>query len=382
MKRRLLTVQGPLQYITGQIACHWNTAPSQAVEDTLLLYDFLAEPAIEDQIAEAVLALSRSAPWARIVFIRGAEMDALMRDRYPQSIKRLRALVGIEDFDEIYLARDHVGHGSPLLLNAYVSAKKISYGDSFGLVGQRESLETPLSIKSRLRAGLRRMLLGAPEAIPFDAAILSLPIDMSGRYLATIDMSVPSRSHVVAGVERVYDAVPALRTYCRSLCEAGEPGRSYLYLLSNLTASGLSDAQRETALYAEVIRETSPIGSFVYLKPHPRSTFEVLNAVVDQIKVDYRVRVVDDDRFARMPVELWVDLVRHCEVVAMFSTSAINLKYLFDKEVVMPLTEDRISRHIAPTGVAFMTSACLMMREALANLETWDRKSALWSPVR
>jgi hypothetical protein len=382
MKRRLLTVQGPLQYIAGYIAYRWNRPPTADVEDVLVLYDFLAAPQVEREIADAVRALSRSASWSRVVFISGEDMKTAMRNRYSRSMARLRSLIGVHHFDEIYLARDHVGDGSPLLLNAYAKARKLSYGDSLGLVGQRESLsklDPPLSAASRLRGALRRTLLGTPEPVAFDGAVLSLPIDMSGTYLPQVDLDVPSRDHVVACVEQIYAAVPELRAYCRALCDRGEAGRSHLYLLSNLTASNLTSAPQEAALYAEVIRENSTVGGTVYLKPHPRSTFEVLDTLAADLGADYRVVVVDDKRFSRMPVELWVDLIRHCQVVAMFSTSAINLKYLFDKQVIMPLDEARIARFIAPTAIDHISSVCRMMRETLAKLEVWDGRSVLWS---
>jgi hypothetical protein len=239
-------------------------------------------------------------------------------------------------------------------------------------------LELP-STTTRLRLALRHRLLGGPRSIPFDGAVLSLPIDMSGRYLPGVDLDIPSRDHVLASVEQIYAAMPDLRAYCQSLCEVDTVGQGHLYLLSNLTASGLTDGPRETALYAEVIRKTSPVGGTVYLKPHPRSTFEVLETLASRLEADYCVVVVDDRRFSRTPIELWVDLIRHCTVVAMFSTSAVNLKYLFDKQVIMPLDEDRIARFIAPTAFDHMSSASRMMREALAKLEVWDGRTPLWS---
>lgn len=383
MKRRLLTVQGPLQYITGYIAYRWQRPPSPGVEDVLLLYDFLAAPEIEEQIAEAVRVLSASVPWAKVVYIKGNEMRALMRNRYSCSVKYLQARIGASHFDEIYLMRDYLGHGSPLLLNAYPAARKVIYGDSFGVIGQKGSVAAiydPKSAAARLRLNLRRLLLGEPRAISFDDAVLTLPIDMTGRSLQGIDLAVPSRDHVLACIEQIYGAVPALCAYCESLCAAGRSGSSHLYLLSNLSASGLSDSQQEIALYLEVIREQSPVGGTVYLKPHPRSTFEVLNALADQLKDAYRVIVVDEARFARMPIELWIGLIRHCEVVAMFSTSAINLKYLFDKDVTLPLTETRIAQYIKPVAIGHVSLSQRLMREALANLDRWDGKTVLWSP--
>jgi len=383
MKYRLLTVQGPLQFLTGYIAYRWQRPPAPDVEDILLLYDFFVAPEIEARIAEAVRELAAAAPWVRIVQIDGADMSALMRTRYSRSIRRIRSRIGVAHFDEIYLSRDYLGHGSPLLLNAYPEARKVVYGDSFGLMGQKESvaaIEAPANWRDRLKLAVRRRLFGEPCTIAVDDAVLSLPIDMTGRALDGIPLSVPSREHVVACLEQIYRAQPELRAYCESLREQGRSGASHLYLLSNLTASGLSEAKQEVDLYLEVIRATSPSGGTVYIKPHPRSAFEMLQTLARELANSYDVIVVDDARFARMPVELWIDLMRHCEVVAIFSTSSINLKYLFNKNVILAMTDARIARYIKPLAQSHITLLHQIMSEAIANLDNWDGQSVLWQP--
>jgi hypothetical protein len=389
MRKRLLTVQGPLQFITGYIA-FTSPLPGRGddgpTEDVLLLYDFLCDPALEDAIAESVRQLSGVQPWSRVVLIRGSEMATLMRARYSTCIRRLHGLLGHERFDEIYLARDHIGHGSPLLMNAYPEAVKRAYGDSFGLVGQHTMVKKPTdgtpilaTWARRAKALARHVLVGVPRDIPFDEAVLTLPMDASGRYFATTPLRVPERPHVVACVERLYAAMPALANHCKALCQQGSGLQDHLYLLSNLTASTLASLEQEIALYVEVIESTSPPGSTAFIKPHPRSSHEVLQAVVRQVGARCRVVVLDDVEFGRTPIELWVELVRHCTVVAIFSTSATHLKYLYGKEVVMPLTPQRIERFIPPHWFAFMTKGDRMIRESVENLATWDGRSALWS---
>jgi hypothetical protein len=381
MKRRLLTVQGPLQYITGYIAYRHENPPSPDVEDFLLLYDFFCAPEIEEEIADSIRALSASSPWSHIIFIDSHEMKRLMRRRYADSIKAIQARIGSDHFDEVYVCRDYLGHGSPLLLNSYPAAKKVAYGDSFGLVGQREAIEqtnAPPAMRTRLRNFARQLILGEPAKVDFDVAILPLPIDVSGRYFSNIDLIVPTKNHVRACVEQIYAHLPDLQLYCKKLVEAGTSGDRHLYLLSNLSASGLTTASSELNLYTEVIQNCSPSGATIYLKPHPRSTFEVLNQLVDRLKDDYKVILVDDPRFSRIPIELWVELIQHCEVIAMYSTSAINLKYLYDKLVTMPLTESQITKYFVPGKADYIALAHRMIHESLANLDHWDGRAPLW----
>lgn len=382
MRRRLLTVQGPLQYITGYITFRHENPPSSNVEDFLLLYDFCCAPEVEEEIADSIRELSASSPWTKIIFINGREMNRIMRRRYADSINAIQLLIGSDFFDDIFVCRDYLGHGSPLLLNSYSTARKVAYGDSFGLVGQREAIEqtnASPAMRTRLRHFARQLMLGEPAKVDFDVAILPLPIDVSGRYFSNIDLIVPTKSHVKACVEQIYAHLPDLQLYCKELIEAGTSSDRHLYLLSNLSASGLTTASSELDLYTEVIQNCSPSGATIYLKPHPRSTFEVMNQLVDRLKDEYKVILVEDARFARIPVELWTSLIKHCEVMAIFSTSAINLKYLYDKKVELPLTEAHFDRYFAPSAVKHISSTYNVIHKSLQNLDRWDGRSPLWS---
>lgn len=381
MKKRLLTVQGPLQFITGYIAHSWQASPSPT-EDTLLLYDFLCTPDVEDQIASAVMSLAQSHPWKRIVHVRGEQMIGLMRRPYRNSINDLKTLLGEPSFDDIYLARDHVGDGSALILNSYPTSSKHAYGDSFGLVGQHDAiarLDGPASLLTRLRLLGRRLLLGAPKVISFDDAILSLPIDLSGSYFQRTPLVVPSHAHVRQTVRKMYEGMSELYTYCKELRSRSGMVETPMYLLSNLAGSGLCTVEQEVALYLEVIREHSSPGETLFIKPHPRSSFEFLKAIQQSLQRDRDVVVVDDPRFARMPIELWVDLIAHCRLIAIFSTSCINLKYLYDKDIVLPLDDEHMSRYFKLAAREHISSNYRLMKQAMVNLDHWDGVSPLWS---
>lgn len=132
----------------------------------------LPAPAHQDQQRQRPpqCQLSAGRSWSRVVYIRQAEMDALARRRHASNVRHLHQLLGSDHFDDIYLARDQIGLGSPILLDAYSDARKHAYGDSLGLVGQsahssvfRESAHAPWI--ARCRALAKRLLLGAAESL-------------------------------------------------------------------------------------------------------------------------------------------------------------------------------------------------------------------------
>jgi hypothetical protein len=387
-QKRLLAVQGPLQFITGYIAFDWygrHEGSAANAHNVLLLYDFLCAPEVEAAIVESVRALAGVTPWADIVFISGADMASIVKGRYSTSIARLHERLGHAQFDEIFLARDHIGEGSPLLMNAYARATKLAYGDSFGLVGQRNLFaafdrRSPVrSAASAVKRAAKRALLGAPADVPFDAAVLTLPLDMSGSYLSTIPLIVPPRAHAVDTVTRLSRLLPGLRAYMQSLIAQGTGTSDHLFLLSNLAASGLTSLEGETALYVDVVEQTVPAGSTVFIKHHPRSSEQVLHAVLDRLASRYRAVVLDDAEMSRMPIEIWTDLIAHCALVPMFSTSAINLKYLYGKDVMLPLNESRIRRYFLSDKADYARSVDGMIRQSIDNLDRWDGRSALWT---
>lgn len=389
-KKRLLAVQGPLQYITGYIAFDWYAQlvyPGEDCECVLLLYDFLSPPEVERSMSESVIELSRTAPWSKVAFINGEQMIAIMRGHYKAAVERLHETLGHSCFDEIFLARDYIGDGSPLLISAFPKATRVTYGDSFGLVGQRDVLAHGArsswirAAASYLRRMARRALRGGPAQLPFDAGVLILPMDMSGQFFKKLPLVVPPRDHVVRCVETMRASLVELNAYCEDLMAQGCSDGGFLYLLSNLAASGLTCVDDEVALYVEVIEQTAPAGATVYIKHHPRSGGQVLSAVIGRLRQDYTVVVLDDVRFSRVPVELWGALIARCHIVAMFSTSATNLKYLYGKDVLLPLTDDRLRRFFPSEKVPYMAEANRMISETIDRLEHWDQKSVLWEKV-
>lgn len=386
MKKRLLAVQGPLQFIAGFIAMDWygKSRGETHYETVLLMYDFLMPEALEPEFTAVITRLASVGSWKRVVFIGADRMKSIMQGSYAGSIAGIRDAIGETGFDEIFLARDFCGDGSPLLGNAYPDAHKVAYGDSFGLVADRaqfSDFDARRPIRSTLSACkklARRAVLGGHRRFAFDTAVLSLPLDLSKGELDGVSLMVPSKQHVQRTIHAIAAGLGDLNAYCRSLLAPPSGGTRQLFLLSNLSASGLMTEENEIAMYKKVITTVAAPGDTVLLKVHPRSSRTVLDAVVSAIGNAFPVKIIDDVQLARLPVELWTELIAASNVVAMFSTAAVNIKYIHDKEVVLPLDDAVIERYVDPQRVAYVAGIQKMIGQAVAALENWDGQSILW----
>lgn len=387
IKKRLLAVQGPLQFVAGYIAMDWYGKSADANTDyqsVLLLYDFLLPEELEAEFAAVITRLADVANWHKIVFIGATRMRAITNGRYDAALATLREELGELAFDELYLARDFCGDGSMLIGNAYPDAHKHAYGDSFGLVADRAQFadfnpQAPLrSILSACKKRARRALLGGPRRFAFERAVLSLPLDLSRGELDGVTLTVPSKAHVQGTVQAIAERLGELRGYCAALLAGAGGARCHLFLLSNLSASGLMSQDSEIALYVDIIGRVAAPGEVVYLKVHPRSTRRVLDAVVAAIAGSYQTSIIDNPALARLPIELWTDLIAGCNVVAMFSTGAINIKYIHDVPVLLPLDDALIERYVYPEKVDYIKGIHGMIGQAMTALARWDGRSVLW----
>lgn len=386
-RKRLLAVQGPLQFVAGYTAMDWfgkAQDEAQGYHSVLLMYDFLIPEKLEPEFVAVITSLAHVGGWHAFKFIGASKMRQVMAGSYAGSVAALQAELGEARFDEIFLARDFCGEGSALIGNAYPGAHKVAYGDSFGLLADRTQFgnydpKAPLrSTLSACKQLVRRALFGGPRQFTFDTAVLSLPIDLSRGELTGVALMVPSRQHVQNTVAAIGAVLDELRGYSRSLLAPVGAATCQLFLLSNLSASGLMSEDNEIALYVDIIDAVSGPGDVIFLKVHPRSSRRVLDAVVTHIGAAHQIRIIDDAKLARLPVELWADLIAASNVVAMFSTSALNIKYIHGKDVVLPLTTVLIDRYAYPDKVAYIAGIHCMISNAMALLERWDGQSILW----
>ena len=391
MKKRLLTVQGPIQFLAAYIAMEWYSRTyhcSLIAKTVLLIFDLLVPKDLEQDMAQVTTKLASVQEWASIVFISSAEMSALMNGKYSIRIKKLHKIIGESEFDEIYLSRDFCSHGSPLILNAYPDATRITYGDSLGVVGNvpvRDYFNWGMPIKemlSKSKAFILDLINGRPKKYLFDFAVLVLPLDFSGSYLENIELLVPDKEFVVGIYKKICANLDELNDYCNNLIKDTVASNNYLVLLSNLSLSQLMSQENEIIMCKEIIRTTIKSGSKLFIKAHPRAPTEVIASIVDGLKSEYKLTIIDNDGLSKMPIELWGELIEKCTIVPIFSTSAINMKYISNKEVILPLNDRLIKKYFYNDQVDDIIMSNQSIKQSIISLESWDGKSVLWKALK
>jgi hypothetical protein len=138
MVYKILSVQGPIQFIAGYISLMWELSylnKSEKHEIAIVMHDFLSEDNAVRNMKSVVLKLANALGKSNIKLLDHNVLVNLSKLRYSKRLVEIRKILELEAVDLIVISRDFCGLGNLLLLNAYPSAKKITYGDSLGLVG-------------------------------------------------------------------------------------------------------------------------------------------------------------------------------------------------------------------------------------------------------
>ena len=260
MRKAILAVQGPLQYLVGSISMKWLVQSEYKtcyVEKVLVLFDLCVPESKELEYAETIYQLELGESWTKVLFISNSDMKKINRTRISKRLKFIKEEIGLNNCDDLFVMRDFAFLGNQLLLNAYPNAQRITYGDSFGIVGDvnifnknlYEYIKRPLLIAKFIASSI---IFGRYKTYSFDKAVLLLPQDWSGSYLDNIPLFIPERSFVLNYILNVGCSINNLQEYCNSILQKTS-GKKYLFLLSNFTNSGMMELDKEMNLYYEII---------------------------------------------------------------------------------------------------------------------------------
>lgn len=335
------------------------------------------------RIAEAKALLDALA--SPFPFVRTMLPDAALQQRLVASSRPLRSssravagMLGDTPIRELYYPHD-MTFAPQILAYAFPDASRVCFGDALGVVYSRRYFEQ-ISF-SPLRRALFRARRAAATALgwlpPFrdaHAAVLVLPADPGGDYLAGKDLFVPAREDVRSLLVAMSAAVLGLADETARFLAT--PGPHFVMLLGNLTEAGITSADSEVELFRRAIERHAPAGASVLLKPHPGADpirTQRLSAALPGFRVS-----VFPQALVPIPIEIAFSLVERSTILSL-SYASISLRYLYAKPVIHVLDQGLIDEWTLPGKRVWMSESNRQYLAILEALDGWDGSSPLLS---
>lgn len=325
---------------------------------------------------------ARSQGWRDVRILTGSQMASILGQSGshddPAAHERLRTFLGAEAdaFTEVYFSHLVCGHAAPLSLRAFPHATRITYGESMGLMEDKEYV-----LASITGAGwdeTTQHLRRRPEPDATVAALI-LPADQTGDCLKDKELLVVPREVALQVIADFQVTSPELGVYSRDLVrQTRRP--TFVFIAENIADMGVMSPEGERDLYVEMIESCAPKGASILVKAHPLATAPVDVLTAEKLRGSYDVHIVSAD-FNRYPMEMWSDLLNACEIISL-SYCSISLEYLFEKSVHYPVNLDIIKKYIAERAWNRWRDGDEFFRQQRAHLKTWDRRSVLYSGKR
>jgi hypothetical protein len=380
MKHCLLYLLTPIGF-TAAMSAVYSLALRDS-EDDLRVTCFLYTPVVDQARGEEIMAIlstfSQGFPAVEtMLHVSGRQKEAFFaHEALEQGIRDLKRFIGRDIFTEIYYSHDITGGEMiRLLCLAYPEARCICYGDGLGIVKNRELHLSLLHVHS----GETIKTAQGWELGPFktDTAALVLPIDQAGDFFEQVPLHVCEQEIVSDVLARCIDAAGELQRYLRELVERYARGNIYLLLTENMAEARYLGFDRDIDMYSTMVRQYVPSGSVVLVKGHPLEALPRGEGIQRKLKGEYDI-VPLAKTYQRYPIETWKELLQRTSRIVCLTFPAISLRYLYGIEVVQPMDEVFIETWFDRWTWDSFKEFRRRLVTTLANLESWDRKSALY----
>lgn len=334
------------------------------------------------RIAPIIARQAASQGWMDVRYLTDDQMNQIVgpsgNPTDSVSLARFREMLGFSEnyFTEIYFSHSIVGHAAQVCMGGFPTAKRITYGEGFGLMEDKEYViasTTGMGWDEETQHLRRRVELEATKAV------LILPADQTGDCLADKELIIVPRAVALSVIDDFQQTSPELVSYTQEVLKEVS-GLPYLFMAANLADMGAMSQEAEAAMYAELIQSYAPPGSVVLIKAHPLGSARVDELVAEKLRSSHQAKVLST-KFNRYPIEMWRDLISACQVISL-STGAITLEYLFGKPVIYGFNSEILLKYLSERVLHRFIEGDALHRLILENLSRWDGKSVIASGRR
>lgn len=249
---------------------------------------------------------------------------------------QLKTLLGLDSVDVVYAVRNWQVFNE-ICLTAYASARKICYGDGYGVLDVND---TSILSGSANPSGLIQM---------DDAYLVSPGIERVEGTFEQFSARFIDFSYFEQITKDASSQLTALRDYCHTL-QHDSSVLPTLVLPSNGTEAGLvNDIKTEMSLYLSSILPYSQPNEVFLIKGHPRQTQNQAQILAQRLTQEYGFQAIALSEFSQIPIELFIPHLRLGRVFSLLSSSCVSLAYSYQNlEMIVGLGKRSIQRYIRP----------------------------------
>jgi hypothetical protein len=270
---------------------------------------------------------------------------------------------------------------SQVIAKTINSDENICYGDGYGLlINNISKIYFSLNPTGQVKFWkhlFRWLRYRVPQSVSPDKFVAILPVSQIQNIpLGSVTLMIPDKKIVLQEILDFHISNSELENKFRDQINVSKNGFStVVLLLENFSECGFIDMKNELNLYLDVVNENVKKGSWINIKPHPWSNGSLAESLSRELAVDYNVRVIRGE-VENYPIELWPVDFSKIDLISM-STPALSFKYLFKKEVIQPLTMDKVVKYFEPEHYQALRMQIELTDKPIENLRNWDMKSFL-----
>lgn len=386
---RIVTCQGGIQLIAALGAVRSRQTEQEdagydyTYDDILVIYDLYAPGGQAEPFASFIQKMAFAvSEWKAVIYLTPAQMSDLDASLSIASLasvfSQVHKLIGVSTADEIYLCRNWQ-FGNRLMLNAYVDAKKICYGDAVGIYFSEEyfspSVESNgLGHKSRL--ALRRLKSSITARL---SSVEQRKVVKKTHYelLPEVDFDIgyfllPDILNQQPPMETRLVRKELVDSIFRKLAETLQAGwitdkyehisRSIVVLMtSNFSEAARMSRENEIEAYRVFMKRLNlSRDSTLIIKPHPRDGEDKIQDVgrtLSDLFAD--VVLLTEPELFFVPFEIFLmqnfrgeaeKTLHHLKIIT-FSTACIPLEVLFHLGPIVGFGDDLVRRFFYPDYV-------------------------------
>lgn len=284
-----------------------------------------------------------------------------------------------KQFDEIYFSHDLNEGSLEPLFKKFPQAKRICYGDSFGLVYTKESFFRLLKIskKENYFKKIKQLFDKYRYSLNIAAqqAVLILPVDQSGVYFKNVPLLVCSKNMVLDILKKTLVSCQDLQRYILEMLKLADDKKMFLFLTENFAEANLIKIDREIEMYVAIIKKYCQRKDIIFLKSHPGEALERNKKIIAKLE-NYQIYEIDQ-KYKRYPIELWQGLLKRSVVISV-AYPVLSLKYLYNIDIIQPMDNSLIRKWFSQDKQAYLKDSIGQYMKPLKNLKSWHGKGPLY----